>query len=97
FHVTGVQTCALPILRQLVDEVEGVLGIDTKDGIEFVNAVEPGLEIDADSEQLFRVLTNLSRNAVQAMSGDGDGAVVKRLTISARSEERRVGPDRPVG
>ena len=34
----------------------------------------PGFEVDADSEQLFRVLTNLCRNAVQAMSADDGSA-----------------------
>ena len=70
-------------LRQLVDDVQGLLGIDAAGGIEFVNAVDPAFEVDADSEQLFRVLTNLSRNAVQAMAADDGSAVVRRLTISA--------------
>ncbi len=70
-------------LRQLVDEVEDMLGVDGAAGIEFVNAVDASFEVDADSEQLFRVLTNLSRNAVQAMAGDDGAAVVRRLTISA--------------
>lgn len=70
-------------LRQLVDEVEDLLGMDASGNIEFVNAVDAAFEIDADSEQLFRVLTNLSRNAVEAMAGDDGAAVVRRLTISA--------------
>jgi signal transduction histidine kinase len=70
-------------LRLLVDEVQELLGIDAAGGIEFVNEVDSGFEIDADSEQLFRILTNLSRNAVQAMSSDTGSAVVRRLTISA--------------
>ncbi|MCX7303497.1 MAG: HAMP domain-containing sensor histidine kinase [Hyphomicrobiales bacterium] len=70
-------------LKQLVDEVEDLLGVDAVPGIEFVNAVDAGFEVDADSEQLFRVLTNLSRNAIQAMAGDDSAAVVRRLTISA--------------
>lgn len=70
-------------LKQLVDEVEDLLGVDAIGGIEFVNAVDPGFEVDADSEQLFRVLTNLSRNAIEAMAGDDSAAVVRRLTISA--------------
>jgi signal transduction histidine kinase len=68
-------------LRQLVDEVHGVL--DAEGNFEFVNAVEPDVEIDADSDQLFRVLTNLGRNAVQAMAADTESAVVRRLTVSA--------------
>jgi signal transduction histidine kinase len=70
-------------LRQLVDDVQGLLGIDAAGGIEFVNAVDQGFEVDADSDQLFRVLTNLSRNAIQAMAADDGSAVVRRLTISA--------------
>ena len=69
-------------LKQLVDEVEGMLGIDAG-GVEFVNAVDPAFEIDADSEQLFRILSNLARNAVQAIASDTESAIVRRLTISA--------------
>ncbi|MBN9241841.1 MAG: HAMP domain-containing histidine kinase [Mesorhizobium sp.] len=68
-------------LQRLVEEVHGLL--DIGEGIEFVNAVEPGFEVDADADQLFRLLTNLSRNAVQAMAGDTESAMVRRLTISA--------------
>ncbi|MDQ2635097.1 MAG: HAMP domain-containing histidine kinase [Pseudomonadota bacterium] len=70
-------------LRHLVDEVQDLLGVDEAGGIEFVNAVEAGFEVDADSEQLFRVLTNLSRNAIQAMSADDAASIVRRLSISA--------------
>ena len=69
-------------LRQLVEEVQGMLGLDTSTGIEFENLVEPAFEVDADSEQLFRVLTNLGRNAMQAMQSDSESALVRRLTIS---------------
>ncbi|MBN9010394.1 MAG: HAMP domain-containing histidine kinase, partial [Rhizobiales bacterium] len=48
--------------------------------------VPQGLEIDADPEQLFRVLLNLCRNAVQALDGDQNPAVVRRLTVSAKRE-----------
>lgn len=70
-------------LKRLVDEVQDLLGVDQAGGIEFVNAVEAGFEVDADSDQLFRVLTNLSRNAIQAMSMDDAASVVRRVTISA--------------
>jgi signal transduction histidine kinase len=70
-------------LRQLVEEVHGLLGVDPAAGIEFQNAVEQGFEVDADSEQLFRVLTNLCRNAVQAMAADRTEQAVKRLTVEA--------------
>lgn len=70
-------------LRQLVDEVYGLLGVDPAAGIEFENVVDPDFEVDADSEHLFRVLTNLCRNAVEAMSGERESVVVRRLTVSA--------------
>jgi signal transduction histidine kinase len=69
-------------LRQLVEEVHELLGVEPETGIELVNEIDQEFEIDADSEQLFRVLTNLCRNAVQAMSGDDGASVVKRLTVS---------------
>jgi signal transduction histidine kinase len=68
-------------LRQLVEDVHSLL--DLEGGIEFEDAVPPGFEVDADAEQLFRVLTNLCRNAVQAMAGDTESAVVRRLTVAA--------------
>ena len=73
-------------LSRLVDDVFSMLGLDTGSAIECINAVAPDMEVDADSEQLFRILTNLARNAVQAMSTDMDGAVVRRLTVSADRE-----------
>jgi signal transduction histidine kinase len=69
-------------LNQLVEEVRDALGGEAA-GIDFVNAVDQAFEVDADAEQLFRVLSNLCRNAVQAMAGDAEGAVVRRLTVSA--------------
>ncbi|MCV0395730.1 MAG: HAMP domain-containing histidine kinase [Rhizobiaceae bacterium] len=73
-------------LRQLIDDVHGLLGVDPEAGIELVNAVDHALEVDADSEQLFRVLSNLCRNAVQAMSAERDATVVRRLSIEAARE-----------
>ncbi len=71
-------------LRQLVEDVHSLL--DLESGIEFEDAVPSGFEVDADAEQLFRVLTNLTRNAVQAMAGDTESAVVRRLTVAAERQ-----------
>lgn len=71
-------------LRQLVEDVHSLL--DLEGGIEFDNAVAADFEVDADAEQLFRVLTNLCRNAVQAMAGDTDTALVRRLTVAAERQ-----------
>lgn len=73
-------------LRLLVEEVEDFLGLAPDSDIEFVNAVDSEVEIDADSEQIFRVLSNLARNSVQAMAADADNVVVKRLAIHGERE-----------
>lgn len=70
-------------LPTLVEEVHDILGLGNETAIEFINAVPPDFEVDADSDQMFRVLNNLCRNAVQAMSADEGDAVVRRLTVSA--------------
>lgn len=67
-------------LRALVDEVADSLM--PGDGIRFDNAVPEGFTVEADPDQLFRVLGNLVRNAVQAIEGTGGGTVA----IAARSE-----------
>lgn len=73
-------------LALMVDDVGEILGLAPEGDIEFVNAVDPGLEVEADADHLFRVLANLARNAVQAMQTDTETAVVKRLTIDAMRE-----------
>ncbi len=54
-------------LEPLVDEVRETIGIEPGGPIGWVSAVERGLKIDADQDQLFRILLNLTRNAVQAL------------------------------
>lgn len=65
-------------LRPLVHEVSEVLALDARGDIDFVVHIEPGLEVDADSEQLFRVIHNLCRNAVEALLQD---AAIERRAI----------------
>ena len=55
-----------------------------------MNAVPEDLEVDADSEQLFRVLLNLVRNAVQALEQSKDESLVRRLTVSAERQGGKV-------
>jgi signal transduction histidine kinase len=73
----------LVALDRLVDDVAEILGLIGHATISFENQVPAGLEIDADPDQLFRILVNLCRNAVQALETDPSPAVVRRLTISA--------------
>jgi signal transduction histidine kinase len=51
----------------LVEEVRDTLGLGAHSSIRWVVAIERGLTVDADRDQLLRVLLNLSRNAVQAL------------------------------
>jgi signal transduction histidine kinase len=54
-------------LEPLVEEVRETLGLGSSSPIRWVGAVERSLSVDADPDQLFRVLLNLARNAVQAL------------------------------
>ncbi|AEW18548.1 hypothetical protein P053_02002 [Brucella abortus 01-4165] len=73
------------LLRAIITDVQNTLNLSAESGIEFQNLVPENFELDVDSEQLFRVLSNLCRNSVQAMERDqsSDAATIKRLTISA--------------
>lgn len=51
----------------LLEEVRDTLGLAAGAGIGWVAKVEPGLMVDADPDQLFRVILNITRNAVQAL------------------------------
>ncbi len=54
-------------LDALVEEVRETLGLDPGGPVRWIGAVERGLAVDADPDQLFRILLNLARNAVQAI------------------------------
>jgi len=43
------------------------LGLEPNERIRWISAIERGLTVDADPDQLFRVLLNLARNAMQAL------------------------------
>jgi signal transduction histidine kinase len=55
------------LLEPLVEEVHETLGLGADGPIRWISAVERGLTVEADYDQLFRSLLNLARNAVQAM------------------------------
>jgi signal transduction histidine kinase len=54
-------------LEPLVDTVRETLGLDAASRVRWIAAVERGLMIDADPDQLFRILLNLTRNALAAL------------------------------
>jgi signal transduction histidine kinase len=62
------------LLEPLVEEVHETLGLGPDAPIRWISAVERGLTVEADYDQLFRILLNLARNAVQAMESQaGEG------------------------
>lgn len=69
----------------LAQEVRDMLAIDPEIGIEFLDQIAADLEVDCDSEQIFRVIHNLCRNAVQALLNfdPQDTSIVRRVTVSA--------------
>lgn len=72
-------------LKTVVQDVVDVLtGIGAEGGIGFDIRVPDDLTVDADPDQLFRVIHNLVRNAVQALMNEPeDDAVIKQVTVSA--------------
>jgi signal transduction histidine kinase len=65
-------------LRQLVAEVAGALPTPEESRTEWDIRVEAGFELEADREQLFRVLHNLGSNATQAAAA--------KVAVSAHRE-----------
>ena len=71
-------------LAPLIDEVAPDLGL-AEEGMAIECSIPPDLIIEADRDQLYRVLLNLARNAVEA------GA--RRLRFSAVREKRLIAID----
>jgi signal transduction histidine kinase len=74
-------------LRRLVDEAIESVAPQTGGHVEIINEAPPGLEIDADAEQMFRVLVNLIRNGAEALQSAGPThGWPAQIRISAREE-----------
>jgi signal transduction histidine kinase len=87
----GQATEAAPRRRRvrlvaLCQEVRDILALDPDGGIEFIEQISDDLEVDADGEQLFRVIHNICRNAAQALTTfhPEDSATIRRITLSAQ-------------
>jgi signal transduction histidine kinase len=71
----------------LIDEVHEALGLGLDVPIRWIVAVERGLTVDADHDQLFRVLVNITRNAMQALEGRGTRDPARdQIRITGRRE-----------
>jgi signal transduction histidine kinase len=74
-------------LEPLVEDVRETLGLDGGASVRWISAVERGLMVDADPDQLFRMLLNLARNAVQALEGrDAKDPGRDQVRITGRRE-----------
>jgi len=73
-------------LKPLVDEAAEAALEASASKVTFINGADPGLEIDADPEQLYRIVLNLLRNAVEALAGRENG----RLEVAAERHGARV-------
>lgn len=77
-------------LRPLAEEVIEAASRE-EDGIGWIVDIAPDTHIDADPDQLFRLLLNLARNASQALT-EGDGASVenREIRLTARRAQGHV-------
>jgi signal transduction histidine kinase len=74
-------------LATLADEVAEAAGLAHHATVRWVNAVDAGLRVDADPEQLFRVLMNLFRNALDALESVAHaGTEQDSVTLCGRRE-----------
>ncbi|MCA3562671.1 MAG: HAMP domain-containing histidine kinase [Aestuariivirga sp.] len=72
-------------LKDVAEEVIDTAVLQASSRVVLFNHVPPGLIIDADREHLNRVLTNLMRNAIQALEARDDG-MDGRVIVSAWRE-----------
>src|SRR5215813_13573536 len=72
-------------IEPVVAEVRETAGLASDASITWVAAIERGLVVDGDPDQLFRVLLNLVRNAAQALEGNPDPAS-QQIRVTGRRE-----------
>jgi signal transduction histidine kinase len=73
-----------PILFELgpiADEVGNSLSLNEGSDIRFINRVPHDFQLYADPDQIFRALTNLARNAYEAMEDEGEGTITISLAM----------------
>jgi signal transduction histidine kinase len=70
------------LIEPVVAEVRESAGLAGDTSITWISAIERGLMVDADPDQLFRVMLNLVRNAEQAL----EGRPATQIRITGRRE-----------
>ena len=74
-------------LYKLADEVKDFLDLKAGSTVDFANNIPQDMQIYADPAQMFRVLMNLCRNAVQVMQSESTHPVVCRLELAAEQRD----------
>ena len=74
-------------LEALVEDVRETLGLLADARIGWIGAIERGLMVDADYDQLLRVMLNLTRNAMQALESRAPNDPARdQIRITGRRE-----------
>ena len=85
-HEPPPERKTIPV-EPLIDEVYEALGLGLDVPIRWIVAVEKGLTVEADHDQLFRVLVNVARNAMQALESRGSRDPARdQIRITGRRE-----------
>lgn len=79
----------LILLKPLVEEVADSQGLAREGSIKFFDEIDCMLRVDADRDQLFRIMSNLIRNAMQALEG-AEAKTDGEIRVAARREGRKV-------
>ena len=74
------------LVEPVATEVRESAGLAADASITWISAIERSLSIDADPDQLFRVLLNLVRNAAQALESAKSDAATLQIRITGRRE-----------
>ncbi len=71
----------------LVEEVRETLGTQPDTGIRWIYSIERGMSVDADRDQLLRVIINITRNAAQALESRAPNDPARdQIRITGRRE-----------
>ncbi len=75
------------LFEAVIEEVRETLAVQHEIGIRWIYAIERGMMVDADRDQLLRVLLNISRNAVQALESRAPNDPARdQIRITGRRE-----------
>jgi signal transduction histidine kinase len=71
----------------LIEEVREALGASPESGIRWIYSIERGMAVDADRDQLLRVIMNVARNAMQALESRAPNDPARdQIRITGRRE-----------